>query len=206
MEAQPTKAISWRTTHSVAEIQDICNPWSLIEIWIKKKKKKTKLKAKQAHQEERGSMESFADDGLWNPGSEGEGLRRLGRAGGEAEEAKCGGSWWSEHETGQQDPRTKVEGHTGHKWQSERDLNGYKADVVERMQKQRGKAHGCSTPDLISSQLLQAPYFPKTTLSSTGKRQKGLKCLAYRVGHSESGPHTNCPLWERGPWSSLLSV
>lgn len=127
------------------------------------KKKKTKLKAKQAYQEESGSMKSFADDGLWNPRSEGEGLRRLGRAGGEAEEVKCGGSWWSEHETGQQDPCAKIEGHTGHKWQSKRDLNGYKAGVVERMQKQRGKAHGCSTPDLISSQLLQAPYFPKMT-------------------------------------------
>ena len=60
--------------------------------------------------------------------------------------------------------RAKVEGHTGDKWQNERDLNGHKADVVERLQKQKGKVHGCSTPDLIHSQLLQAPYFPKMTL------------------------------------------
>lgn len=65
-----------------------------------------------------------------------------------------------------QESRTwaKVEGHTGDKWQSERELNGHKAEVVERLHKQKGKAHGCSTPDLIHSQLLQAPYFPKMTL------------------------------------------
>lgn len=65
-----------------------------------------------------------------------------------------------------------AEGHTGDKRHSERELNGYKADVVERLCKTSSKAHGCSTPDLDeSSQLLQAPYFPKMTLPPQDSRK-----------------------------------